>query len=108
MQNTAALNASSKDQIKMANVLITVKIMPESTETDLDEIIESVKRILDEAECSFARAEKENVAFGLMSLKIIFMMDEKRSTELDGLEGKLSNINGVMSVNVEDVRRAIG
>ena len=82
--------------------------MPESLESDL---ISLEKKVLNEI-IKFAGKKKvkkeiEPVAFGLKALKIIFVMDEnKGSTEK--LENNISKINGVNSVEVIDVRRAIG
>ena len=47
------------------------------------------------------------IAFGLKALDILFVMDEaKGSTE--ELEKTVSQIEGVESVEVPDVRRAVG
>jgi elongation factor 1-beta len=92
----------------MANVIITLKIMPESPEIDLSKIEEDAKSKIN----AFAgegdmKSEQEPVAFGLKALKILFVMDEsKGSTE--ELEKQVAEIEGVNSVEVVDVRRAIG
>ena len=53
------------------------------------------------------KAEQEPIAFGLIALKLQFVMDESiGSTEK--LEQKLAGIEGVSSAEVVDVRRAIG
>ena len=50
---------------------------------------------------------KVPVAFGISSLNLIFIMDESiGSTET--LEKDISGIEGVNSVEVVDVRRAVG
>lgn len=92
----------------MANVVITLKIMPESPETDLSKIEEGAKKkITGFAGEGTMKAEQEPVAFGLNALKIIFVMDEsKGSTE--ELEKDIASLEGVNSVEVVDVRRAIG
>ncbi len=92
----------------MANVVVTLKIMPESLDVDLKDIeykvIKEIKNFVGETE---TKIEIEPVAFGLKSLKIIFVMNEnKGSTEK--LENKISSLKGVNSVEVTDVRRAIG
>jgi len=92
----------------MAQVIITLKIMPESPEIALNSIEEQAKNLIKEfsGETEF-KTEQEPIAFGLKALKIIFVMDEsKGSTE--ALENKIKNIDGVNSVEVIDVRRAIG
>ena len=92
----------------MANVVITMKIMPESPEEDLAKITESAKeKIAEFAGEGETRTEEEPIAFGLKALKILFVSDEsKGSTE--ELEKQIEEIKGVQSVEVIDVRRAIG
>ena len=51
--------------------------------------------------------EEENIAFGLIALKITFVMNESKGN-IDPLEDQLRNIDGVNSVEVIDVRRTIG
>ena len=92
----------------MAQVVVTLKIMPESPEIDLNKIeADAKKKIIDFAGPGDMKFEQEPIAFGLKALKIIFIMDEaKGSTE--PLEDSLSDIEGVQSVEVSDVRRAVG
>ena len=92
----------------MANAIVTLKIMPESPEVDLEKLKEDVKKhIIDFAGEGETKEELEPVAFGLKALKMIFVMDENiGSTE--ELEKSISEIKGIQSVEVVDVRRAIG
>ena len=92
----------------MAQVVITLKIMPESPETNL-KLIESKakKEIKKFSNSEQTKTEIEPIAFGLKAVKIMFVMDEaKGSTE--ELENKIKEIEGVNSVEVVDVRRAVG
>ena len=92
----------------MAQVVVTLKIMPESPEIDLNSIETQAKvKIFDFSQNKEMKTEQEPIAFGLKAIKITFVMDEsKGSTE--ALEGNIKNIAGVNSVEVVDVRRAIG
>lgn len=92
----------------MAQVIVTLKIMPESPEVDLAKITEEAKnKIIDFAGAGDMKIEEKPIAFGLKAINIIFVMDEaKGSTE--PLEDLISEIEGVKSVEVIDVRRAIG
>jgi len=92
----------------MASIIITIKVMPGSPDVDLNElenkVMKEIKKFTGETE---TKNEIEPVAFGLKALKITFVMDEnKGSTEK--LENNISKIKGVNSVEVIDVRRAIG
>ena len=92
----------------MAQVVITLKIMPESPEIDLSKIeTEAKKKITDFSQSEEMKTEQEPVAFGLKSLKITFVSDESKGST-DALEQDISSISGVNSVEVIDVRRAVG
>ena len=101
-------HATLKAQIKMARIVVTMRIMPTSPETNLSQIEEkSKKHITDFAGSTMFKVEQKEVAFGLKSLNIIFMMDENKGTT-EPLEQKIAAIMGVNSVEVIDVRRTIG
>ena len=82
--------------------------MPKSPEIDLNKLqkkaINEIKKFAGEAETKNAI---EPVAFGLKVLKITFVMDENRGGT-EELENNISKLGGVNSVEVIDVRRAIG
>lgn len=93
--------------IKMARVIITLKIMPDSSKINLKTIESKAKETITAFGGDVGKVEIEPVAFGLNALNIFFVMDEsKGSTE--ELETNIGNIKGVNSVDVVDVRRAIG
>ena len=82
--------------------------MPESPETDLEAVkekaISEIKAFCGETE---TKTEEHPVAFGLKAVHVVFVMDEnKGSTE--ELEKKIAECEGVNSVDVTDVRRALG
>ena len=107
-QNISALNASLKVLIKMAQVVVTLKIMPKSPEVDLNNIETQAKaKIIDFSQSKEMKIEQEPIAFGLTALKIIFLMDENKGS-IDPLEESIKTISGVNSVEAVDVRRAIG
>jgi elongation factor 1-beta len=92
----------------MTNVIVSLKIMPKSPEVDLHKIeADAKKKIIDFAGPGDIKIEEEPIAFGLKALNIIFIMDEaKGSTE--PIEDAVSDIEGVQSVEITDVRRAVG
>ena len=92
----------------MANVVITLRVMPSGTETDLDNlkenILDKIKSFTGETDI---KEEVEEVAFGLKALKFMFVTDEnKGSTE--PLEDSIKALEEVSSAEVIDMRRAIG
>ena len=92
----------------MANVIVTVKLMPESPEVDLHKVeADAKKKIIDFAGEGDMKIEQVPVAFGLKSLNIIFIMDENLGNT-EPIEDSLTDIKGVQSVEITDVRRAVG
>jgi elongation factor 1-beta len=90
----------------MANVLVTIKIMPESPDVDLGTVANGASARI-AAVGLLMKTEQLPIAFGLKALMLTFLMDEaKGSTE--PLENELAGLQGVGSVDVTDVRRAIG
>ena len=92
----------------MANVVVTLRIMPQNPGIDLSKIeLQAKKEIVGFCNSQEFKTQIEPVAFGLKALNIFFVMDEAiGSTEK--LEEKMKLIEGVESVEVTDVRRAIG
>ncbi|MBD3203246.1 elongation factor 1-beta [Candidatus Woesearchaeota archaeon] len=92
----------------MADVVVTLKIMPSSVEVDMDELFNKAKEIIvDYTGIDNLKKEIEPVAFGLKALKIYFVMAEDKGST-DKLEDQISEISEVESVKVIDVRRSIG
>lgn len=92
----------------MASVVVTLRIMPVSPEVDLPAIEKDAKqRISTFTGKHEFRTETMPIAFGLKALDITFVTpEEKGSTE--PLEKEIAKIRGVNSVEVTDVRRAVG
>ncbi|MBI4919085.1 elongation factor 1-beta [archaeon] len=95
----------------MATVVVSLKLMPESPDINLSELQAAVSKAVrtfggldkdDEVRCTL-----EPIAFGLNSLIVLFAMDEKKGST-EPLEKALSALEGVSSVEVTDVRRAVG
>lgn len=91
----------------MAKVIVTLKLMPENPESDLDKVQMESDHLIKEFGGELGRADKEPVAFGLVALKLVFVMDEALGST-EELEEKLRALEGVASVEVSDIRRAIG
>jgi translation elongation factor aEF-1 beta len=89
----------------MGTALITLKIMPESTETNLNIIQEQAKKIIEEKKGTNIKFEEQAIAFGLKAIIIFFHLNEE--FELEPIETSLSRIEKVSSVQVTDMRRAI-
>ncbi len=92
----------------MAKVVVTLKVMPEGTEVNLEELKEKVEKEIKEfTDGGEIKIEEEPIGFGLSSLKFLFVMEEEKGST-DPLEEKIKEIEGIGNVEVTDVRRAIG
>jgi translation elongation factor aEF-1 beta len=81
--------------------------MPESPDVDLVKLEREAKEAITKHGAEVGKVEVKPFAFGLNAVEIYFVMDEsKGSTEV--LENLISKFDGVNSVEVIDVRRAIG
>ncbi|MFP4000297.1 MAG: elongation factor 1-beta [Thermoplasmata archaeon] len=85
----------------MGDVMLTYKIMPEGTETDLEKIKEEIKSIVEE-HGKFKGSNEENVAFGLKAIIAKFVIPDEGGI-VDKIEEKLENIEEVQSVKSEDI-----
>lgn len=85
----------------MAEVAVTVLLMPESSDVDLDRLEADVK-----ARVKVHSVEREPIAFGLKALRIIAVVPDAAGGT-DPLEEALSSIPGVGNVQVVDVRRLL-
>ena len=84
----------------MAIVYVTLKIMPDSGRY-------SNWLLISDFGGNVGNVVEEPVAFGLKSLNITFSMDESKG-DTEPLEENITNLEQVQSVQVTDVRRAIG
>lgn len=87
----------------MGDVVATIKLMPESPEIDLEKVKEEIIKTIPEG-AEFHKIEEEPIAFGLVALKVMVVVgDEEGGTEK--VEENFSKVDGIGSVEVEDVRR---
>ena len=91
----------------MADVVVTLKIMPDSPEIDLKVVEKKATELISEFGGEVGKVEKEPVGFGLVALKMIFVMPESLGSK-EELEERIKGLAEVSNVDVVDVRRAIG
>jgi len=90
----------------MANVIITLRIMPESPSSNLKEIESKSKELIENLGGYFGKSEIEPIAFGLKSVNIIFSWPEANG-DTDPLEQKIKEIKEVESAEVISVTRSL-
>jgi elongation factor 1-beta len=79
----------------MGMVALEFKIMPESPETDLEKIKSEISKKI-----KIQDSKIEPIAFGLKALKILVIVPDK---ETGDIEGKLREIKGVSEVETGSV-----
>ena len=87
----------------MARVIITIRVMPEGVDVDLDDLLERIRKNVPEGTDVRAN-EVVPVAFGLKALRINLARDESLGGT-DDIEETLGNLEGVAQVEVETVSR---
>ena len=90
----------------MGTALVTIKIMPESPDSDLEDIQEKAKKVVEEKGGEKTSTKTEPIAFGLNAVILNFALDE--SNQIDPIEEELRKIEQVNSAEVIDFRRAFG
>jgi elongation factor 1-beta len=91
----------------MAKAVVSMKIMPESPEVDMEALEKScLEKIKDFAGETETKVEIEPIAFGLKALNIKFVMEEAQGST-EPVENSISGLEDVASAEVTDVRRAI-
>ena len=90
----------------MSIVAVKIKIMPTSPESDLKKLENDISETLEQNSVKNPKFTIEPIAFGLKALIVIFGWPE--SAEIESLEEQLKNIDSVSSIEILDMRRAIG
>ena len=91
----------------MAEVVISMRVMPTDVKVSIDIIKKRVHKIIEEfIENSDIRVEKQPIAFGLVALGFLFAMKEDKN--LEELEDLIKKVKNVQNVEITDVRRAVG
>ena len=90
----------------MGITAVKIKIMPESAETDMEELQGIIRKEIEDKEGKNVSFEIHPIAFGLKALVALFALDE--SNELETIENAINNLSSVGSTQVVDMRRAFG
>jgi len=90
----------------MGIAAVKIRILPTSPEVDLEKLKKTVKILIEKIggkNCSF---EEEPIAFGLKAIIAFFAWPEE--IELENLENQINKVEDVSSLQVIDMRRALG
>lgn len=97
-------------ELKMAREIVTLEVMPESPDVDLEALKAQVLTLVtdfvkeDEVE---TKVEQKPVAFGLQMLDVKFVRDEGAGDQ-ERLAKDIAAIEGVRSCEVTQLQRALG
>jgi len=90
----------------MANVIVTVKIMPISPDVDMAKLKTAVEAKISSFGGRVHSTKEEPIAFGLVALNCIILWNEAKDPDV--IETELAKVKDVNSVQTTDVRRALG
>ena len=77
----------------MGDVAVSLKIMPESPDTDLERVKEEISKKVEVKDSKI-----EPLAFGLKALKILIIVPDEG---MKNIENEIKSINGISEVEVE-------
>lgn len=87
----------------MAEVLVTIKVMPEDAEVNLDGIVQGIQGL---KSAKLDRIEKVPIAFGLVSLMASFVVEDAEGGA-NAIEKEVKALPGVGSVEVVEATRLL-
>lgn len=90
----------------MAMVAVKIRIMPFSPTVNTKKIGEKAKELIESSLGKNCSISEEDIAFGLKAIIAFFAWPEDE--EIESLEEKLRKIKDISSVQVIDMRRAVG
>ena len=90
----------------MGIAAVKIKILPTSPDVDLEELKATICSMIEGKGGKNCQIEQEPIAFGLEALIAFFAWPEE--LELETLEEEVNALEKVSSVQVIDMRRALG
>ena len=88
----------------MADVVASIRIMPDSADRDLNKLMEALKAAMP-ASGKLQRMDLKPIAFGLKAIMVVVTVDDNAGGT-EPVEEAFSKVEGVESVNVEATGRA--
>ena len=85
----------------MGQVIVTFKVMPADGDVNMDNVETEIKQKINPQ-----RISKEPVAFGIVSLVVIKLVDEVEGA-MENTENAIRAVNGVGEVEVVEINRSM-
>jgi elongation factor 1-beta len=82
----------------LGEVGLQYRVLPDGLEVDLDKLEEDIRNAMPEG-AQVRAAEKKPVAFGLMALHVLVVLDDKKGGS-EQVESSIAQVAGVQSVEV--------
>lgn len=89
----------------MGEVVATLKIMPESPDVDLEALKVAIQAAMP-AEAEFHKIEEEPIAFGLVALNLIFIIEDGEGGT-ESTEEAMAQLADVASVEITDRKSVV-
>lgn len=86
----------------MSDVIVTFKVMPTGVDVDLDKLENEINNSV-----SAKRMSREPIAFGLVAINVTVLVEDEGG-QLESVENKLKEIDGVGGIEVTEITRAFG
>lgn len=87
-------------------MFIKIKILPNDPSSNIDDLKEPVRKIIKTFQGDVKEFQVEPIAFSLESLIVLFEIQENKDTEQ--IEKSLEDLDEISSIQVLDIRRAVG
>jgi elongation factor 1-beta len=87
----------------MARLVVRIRILPAETESNLENVVESIKKSLPTG-MEMKSSSMEPIAFGLKAILGDFLLDDAEG-QMDKLEESIKSIEGVGQIEVTNISR---
>ncbi len=85
----------------MGEVLVVFKILPEDSDTSIEDLKNSVKSSL-EGVCEINSLEETDIGYGLKAVRLSVLVPDEEG-KIGTVEEKLQSVSGVGQIDTEDV-----
>lgn len=85
----------------MGEVLVVFKVLPEDSETSIEDLKVSVKNSL-EGVCEINNVEETDIGYGLKALRLSVIVPDEEG-KIGAVEERLQSVTGVGQIDTEDV-----
>ncbi len=87
--------------IFMGDVMVLLRVLPESIDINLDELKENISKKLDGL-CKINEVKREEIGFGLNALMFSIIVPDEEG-KMDRVENAISSVEHVSQVDTRDV-----